>query len=351
MALIRLSSPHVFKANTSAAVMRQVLLATLPAIFAMTLFFGWGTLIQITLAMLLALAFETICLLLRKRSLRFFLTDGSALVTAVLLGLAIPPFAPWWVMAVGIFSAIVLAKHLYGGLGNNPFNPAMVAYALLLISFPVEMTRWTLPFVLQGDGWQVASFADTLRLIFMSMEPVWLDTLTGATPLDALKNRGGMTTEEVWRSSAVLSQGVFAWYAVSGAYLMGGIYLLYRKIFTWHAPVAMLATLFIMASLVYGIDPYNYADPFVHLGVGATMMGAFFIATDPVSCATSNKGKIIFGIGVGLLVYVIRTWGNYPDAVAFAILLMNLAAPFIDLYTQPRSYGHARARMGIKDKG
>lgn len=348
MALIHLSSPHVSKANATARVMRLVLLATLPAIVALTLFFGWGSLIQLIIASSSALIFEAICLALRKRPVMFFLRDGSALVTAFLIALAIPPFAPWWVVVIGTFSAIVVAKHLYGGLGNNPFNPAMVAYALLLISFPVEMTQWNAPFVLLGDHWHVlASFKESLVIIFSGINHGLIDAYTGATPLEVLKHRSGMTTEEVWRNNSVLSQGVFAWYGISAAWFMGGIFLIYRKVFTWHAPFSMLATLFILSSLFYAGDPSNFADPFLHLGVGATMMCAFFIATDPVSGATSNKGKVVFGIGVGALIYVIRTWGSYPDAAAFAILLMNLAAPFIDHYTQPRSYGHAKANRGL----
>lgn len=346
MSLIRLSSPHVYRANSTANVMRLVLLAMLPGILAMTVFFGWGTLIQIAWAGLLALGFEAAVLKLRKRPVLFHLNDGSALVTALLLAVAIPPFAPWWLTLVGIFVAIALAKHLYGGLGQNPFNPAMVAYALLLISFPVEMTRWTEPFVLHGDGWQIASLADTFKAIFSSTQTLWYDSFTGATPLDEIRHRGGLTTEEAWRQSQVLSHGIGAWHAVSAAWLMGGIFLLYRKIITWHAPISMLVALALCASLFFGFDPDNYADPFFHLSTGATMLAAFFIITDPVSSATSNRGRILFGASIGILIFIIRTWGNYPDGVAFAVLLMNLAAPFIDLYTQPRSYGHGKANKG-----
>ncbi|MBA4502342.1 electron transport complex subunit RsxD [Marinobacterium marinum] len=346
MSLIRMSSPHVYKSNTTSNVMRLVLIATLPGITALTVFFGWGTLIQILWAGVLALAFEATILKLRHRPPGLYLRDGSALVTALLLAVAIPPFAPWWVTAVGVFVAIVIAKQLYGGLGQNPFNPAMVAYALLLISFPVEMTRWTAPFALNGDGWPIASFVDTLGAIFGSAESLWYDSFTGATPLDELRHRGGLTTEEAWRQSQVLSVGIGAWYAVSAAWLMGGIFLLYRKIITWHAPLSMLLALMICAGMFYGFDPDNYASPFFHLGTGATMLAAFFIITDPVSSATSNRGRIIFGASIGILIFIIRTWGNYPDGVAFAVLLMNLAAPFIDLYSQPRSYGHTTANKG-----
>lgn len=350
MSLIRLSSPHVYKANSTANVMRLVMLAMLPGILAMTVFFGWGTLVQIVWAGLLALGFEAAILKLRKRPVLFHLNDGSALVTAMLLAVAIPPFAPWWLTLVGIFVAIVLGKHLYGGLGQNPFNPAMVAYALLLISFPVEMTRWTAPFVLNGEGWQIAPMIDTLKAIFVSADTLWYDSFTSATPLDEIRHRGGLTTEEAWRQSSVLSQGIGAWHAVSAAWLMGGIFLLYRKVITWHAPIAMLVALGLCASMFFGFDPDSYADPFFHLSTGATMLAAFFIITDPVSSATSNRGRIVFGASIGILIFIIRTWGNYPDGVAFAVLLMNLAAPFIDIYTQPRSYGHNKANKGRGDK-
>lgn len=346
MSLIRLSSPYVHKANSTAGVMRLVMLAMLPGILAMTIFFGWGSLIQILWASLLALGFEAAVLRLRKRPLGFYLKDGSAVVTAMLLAVALPPFAPWWLTLVGVFVAIVLAKHLYGGLGQNPFNPAMVAYALLLISFPVEMTRWTAPFVLNGEGWSIAPFLDTLKAIFAATDSGWYDGFTSATPLDEIRHRGGLTTEEVRRQSEVLSQGINAWYAVSAAWFMGGAFLLYRKVITWHAPIAMLVSLGLCSSMFFGFDPDNYTDPLFHLTTGATMLAAFFIITDPVSSATSNRGRLIFGACAGVLIFIIRTWGNYPDGVAFSVLLMNLAAPFIDLYTQPRSYGHTRANKG-----
>ena len=350
MALIRSSSPHLHKMNQTGHVMRLVLMATLPGMAAMTFFFGWGTLINVIWASLLAVGFEAAILKWRNRPVGFVLRDYSALVTAVLLGLALPPFAAWWVTLVGVFVAIVIAKHLYGGLGQNPFNPAMVAYALLLISFPVEMTRWTAPFVMidAESSWSVLSLFDTLSLIFGGIDSAFIDNYTGATPLDALRHRGGLTTEEAWRQVPVLADGIGAWHAVSAAYVMGGVFLLYRKVFTWHAPVAMLGSLTVLSTLFFIVEPDYFADPFFHLTVGGTMLGAFFIATDPVSSATSNKGKIYFGIGIGALIFVIRTWGGYPDAVAFAVLLMNLTAPFIDQYTQPRTYGHAKANRGMK---
>ncbi|WP_290701853.1 electron transport complex subunit RsxD [Amphritea sp.] len=347
MSLIRITSPHAHRSGSTGNVMLTVLLATLPGLAAMTFFFGWGTLIQVIWGTLLAISLEAAVVKLRGRPVSFYLTDYSAVVTAVLLGLALPPFAPWWVMTVGIIVAIVIAKQMYGGMGSNPFNPAMVAYALLLVSFPVQMTSWAAPFVMSGEGWAVLSLSDTLSAIFSSI-PAAIDGHTMATPLDIMRHRGGFTTEEMWTESTLLANGIGAWHAVSAAYVMGGVFLLYRKIFTWHTPVAMLGSLTLISTLFFLIAPDQFPDPFFHLTVGATMLGAFFIATDPVTSATSNKGKLWFGAGIGLLIFIIRTWGNYPDAVAFAVLLMNLCAPFIDQYTQPRSYGHAKPNRGAK---
>jgi electron transport complex protein RnfD len=350
MAFIKISSPHVARPTKTADIMRLVIIATIPGFIAMTFFFGWGTLINTVLAIIVALICEASCIKLRKRPVLFFLKDNSAVLTAILIALALPPFSPWWVTVTAVFVAIVLAKQLYGGLGQNPFNPAMVGYALVLISFPVEMTRWTSPFELSGGSWNILGFSDTLRVIFVGWSETTaafahIDGFSGATPLDTLKHRNGLTTEEVWASSSVMAN-VGAWYAVSLCYFIGGIFLIYRKIFTWHAPITLLITLTLMSAFFFAIDPDRFADPLVHLTTGATMLGAFFIVTDPVSSSTSNRGKIVFAAGIGILVYCVRTWGNYPDAMAFAVMLMNLCAPFIDQYTQPRSYGHKQAKKG-----
>ncbi|EPJ44892.1 MAG: electron transport complex protein RnfD [Osedax symbiont Rs1] len=351
---IRISSPHVQRPTKTADIMRLVIIATLPGLFGMTFFFGWGTLINVVLASVMAISLEAICIKLRRRPVLFYVRDNSALLTAILLALALPPFAPWWVTATAVFVAIVIAKQIYGGLGQNPFNPAMVGYALVLISFPVEMTRWTAPFDLNGNTWEVLGFADTLTVIFGSWQEIiqahpYIDSFTSATPLDTLKHRNGLTVEEVWQSSEVMAN-VGAWYAVSLCYFVGGIFLIYRKIYTWHAPLTLLITLALISAIFFAIDPDNYADPLIHLTTGATMLGAFFIVTDPVSSATSNRGKVVFAAGIAILVYIVRTWGNYPDALAFAVMLMNLCAPFIDQYTQPRSYGYKKPNSGQPSK-
>ncbi|GAA3913043.1 electron transport complex subunit RsxD [Litoribacillus peritrichatus] len=344
MSLLAITSPHMNKSNTRGVgfVMTQVILATVPGILAMTWFFGWGTLINIGFALLVALISEALVLKLRKRPVGFYLKDGSAIVTALLLALAIPPLAPWWLTLVGVAFAIIVAKHMYGGMGFNPFNPAMVAYALLLVSFPVDMTQWVLPET-------APSFIGTFQHIFGL--GVTFDGMTSATPLDAFKHSSNQTLDELFMNTpALMAETLVAWQTVSICFLIGGVYLLARRIYTWHAPVGMLGSLAVMALIFSLYDADTYAPLTFHLLTGATMLGAFFIITDPVTSATSTKGRFIFGIGVGILVYIIRAFGNYPDAVAFAVLLMNFAAPFIDQYSQPRTYGHRKARKGLPKK-
>jgi len=338
---LRLSSPHVTRNNSTAGVMQKVLLALLPGITALTYLFGWGSLIQVLICLISGLVFEALAIWLRRQSISFFLSDYSAAVTAVLLGVSLPPTAPYWVAVVGMLVAIIFGKQVYGGLGNNPFNPAMVAYALLLVSFPVQMTAWIIP------GETLLSLADTTAAIFAAGT---IDGYSGATPLDLIRNRAGLTTSELWIPGSNLSAIAQAYQWVALAWAAGGVALLYLKVFTWHTPISMLASLFVISALFYGYDPDTYLDPVSQLTLGATMLGAFFIATDPVSSATSTKGKLVFGAGIGLLVFVIRTWGNYPDAVAFAVLVLNLAAPMIDQYTQPRAFGHKGVRMGPQGK-
>jgi electron transport complex protein RnfD len=282
-------------------------------------------------------------LALRRRPVMPFLTDGSAAVTAVLLALALPSVAPWWVTAVGTAFAIVVAKHLYGGIGYNPFNPAMVGYVVLLVSFPRAMTVWPAPAELSGD-W--VGLQQALGIAFFgSPGDVPLDALTGATPLDYMKLKLGvnLTVPEVMAGpifGAVAGRG---WEWVAGGFLLGGLWLLFRRVISWQIPVAMLGSLFVLALVFAAVDPGRYPTPMFHLFSGGAILGAFFIATDPVSAATTLRGRLVFGAGIGVLTYVIRTWGGYPDAVAFSVLLMNIAAPTIDYYTQPRVFGHPRA--------
>lgn len=335
------SSPHVHNPASVSSVMLQVNLALLPALVAYTWLFGWGVLFNILIASVTALLSEGVIMRLRGYPVLATLGDGSALLTALLLAIALPPLAPWWLIAIGTGFAIVFAKQLYGGLGYNPFNPAMIGYVLLLISFPLEMTSWGAPLGLREHG---LSLGETAAYVFNGILPTAtaLDSLSMATPLDAIKTQLGLeyTIEEITKSPIFGRFGGNGWEIVNGLILLGGLWMLWRRIITWHVPVAMLGTLFLLSGLVHLINPEHYAGPLFHLASGGALLGAFFIATDPVSGATSNYGRLIFGAGAGLLVYIIRTWGGYPDGVAFSVLLMNMAAPTIDYYTRPRVFGH-----------
>ncbi|GAA6152009.1 electron transport complex subunit RsxD [Pseudoteredinibacter isoporae] len=346
MSFLRASSPHAHGRIDTRSVMRTVILATLPGLAALTYFFGPGSLLNIMLALLFCLAAEAAILALRKRPLSFYLQDYSAAVTAVLLGLALPPYCPWWVVAVASLSAIVLAKQLYGGMGYNPFNPAMVGYVVVLISFPLQMSQWPAPLPLAE---QLPSISAALQHVFTGEG---LDAYTSATALDIVKQNNSQLMSQVYADNALLRTGALAgagWEWVNLGFLMGGLYLLYKKVFTWHAPVSMLAALSLCALLGYDAGSSQSGGSLtLHLFSGATMLGAFFIVTDPVSSTVSTRGRLIFGAAIGALVYIIRVLGNYPDAIAFAVLLMNFAAPFIDYYTVPRSYGHDKARRATE---
>jgi Na+-translocating ferredoxin:NAD+ oxidoreductase subunit D len=312
-------APHVVAGYTVPRVMFQVLLALVPVLAVQVYLFGPGPLRLVAVACVTALACEALALALRRRSSQAALRDGSVLVTAALLPLAVPPLLPWWLIAFGTAVAVLIGKHAYGGLGQNPFNPAMVGYAVLLVSFPLEMTRWPVP----GPEW---------------------DALTGATALDALRTglRQGYTMEEVRAGAGFGRVGAAGAEWVNLAALAGGAWLLARRIIRWHIPVGVLAGLAVPAALAHGLDPGAHAGATFHLASGAAMLGAFFIATDPVSAATSDRGRLIYGAGIGLLTWIIRSWGGYPDGVAFAVLLMNLAVPLLDRGTVPRIHGQSR---------
>lgn len=349
MAFFKITSPHTTRALSTGNVMQQVMLATLPGVAVMTFFFGIGTLLNIFLACVFAILFETIALYMRNKPIAFYLKDYSAIVTAVLLGICLPPYAPWWLIATGMFFSIIVAKQLYGGLGYNPFNPAMVGYVVLLISFPLDMSQWVAPSAL-NEG-VIPSFSQAIQKVFLNKEllisqSINVDGYTAATPLELMRQTDGLTIANLYERYPLFNQGFFAglaWEWVNIAFLLGGIYLLYKRIFTWHAPLSMLVTITVLSAVFYdGGSSSSFGSPLFHLFSGATMFGAFFIITDPVSSAVSTKGRMIFGALIGVIIFLIRSFGNYPDGVAFAVLLLNFAAPFIDYYTKPRTYGHSK---------
>lgn len=328
------SSPHSSGALSVGAVMQTVLLATLPGVLALTWFFGPGTLVNVLFGTLIALTTEYGALRLRQRDPMPALRDYSAVVTAVLLCIALPPYSPWWLITLGVAASLLLGKHVFGGLGHNPFNPAMVGYVVLLISFPVPMSSWAPP---RGT----AAVPGVIDAVLALLAPGRYDGTTMATPLDLLRQSKGLMFQDLLAQHPQLSSRAgIGWEWVNLGFLAGGLWLLKKRIFTWHAPAAMLGTLACCALIGYddGSSQSGGSIAF-HLLSGATMFGAFFIITDPVSSAVSNRGRLVFGALIGLLTYLIRTGGNYPDGVAFAVLVLNFAAPLIDRYTIPSVYG------------
>ncbi|PAY02996.1 electron transport complex subunit RsxD [Pseudoalteromonas sp. HM-SA03] len=349
MKLTMASSPHNHSHKSVNKIMMTVMAACIPGILVQTYYFGFGVLIQLALALITASLAEALVLKLRGRAIWPSLSDGSAWLTAVLLAISIPPLAPWWITVIGAFFAIAIVKQLYGGLGFNLFNPAMAAYVLLLISFPVQMTSWS---PIQALTLESLSFVDQLAMIFTESTSqdvtldVWragvIDGATGATPLDSVKTAvsQGLTVNEAMNKQGFGALAGLGWQYVNLAFLLGGLYLLKAKVINWHIPVAFIASLGLASAIGYIIAPESEPGTLFHLLSGGAMLGAFFIATDPVSASTTNLGRLIYGAAIGLTVYVIRQFGGYPDAVAFAVVIMNMAVPLIDHYTQPRTYGH-----------
>lgn len=336
-------SPYLSNAPSVSTIMLKVLLALVPGIFAYVWIYGGGILVTITLATVTALASEAALLKIRKRPIKPYLSDLSAVVTAWLLALALPPIAPWWMIVVGTLFAIVVAKQLYGGLGYNPFNPAMVGYAVLLISFPLIMTKWPAPLLLAQTK---LGFFDQLQFIFSNILPndVKVDAITSATPLDYLKTQLKLNHEVAGIAQAPIfgTFGAKGGEVVTAAYLLGGLYLIQQRIISWHLPTAFLAAIAAISIIFYAINPAHFANPMFHLASGASLLAAFFIITDPVSGPTTPRGKLYFAAGAGILTYLIRVYGGYPDGVAFSVLIMNMCVPLIDALTQPRVFGHPK---------
>jgi len=336
------SSPYIQNNESISQMMLAVMFALIPGTLVYIHFFGWGVMVNIVVAVITALICEATILKIRKRPIKPFIYDGTAVLTAILLALALPTLTPWWLAALGSAFAIIIAKHLYGGMGYNPFNPAMVGYAMLLIAFPKEMTAW-----IPAETHGLDAF-DTIKYSLFETLPAGLsyDAITMATPLDSIKTQLslGYTLDEIQTANATLFGNIagYGWEWINIMYLIGGIILISIRVISWHIPVAMLGSLALMAMLFNFADADSYAPISFHLFGGAAMLGAFFIATDPVSAAASNRGRLIYGAGIGVLIYVIRTWGGYPDAIAFSVLLMNMAVPMIDYYTKPRVFGESR---------
>lgn len=301
-------------------VMRELIVVLLPAIIAMFYAFGWGVVLNISIAIVSAFLAESLVLRLRRIPL-YVLRDGSTVVTALLLALALPPHLPWWITAIASVCAVVIGKQLYGGLGNNLFNPAMVGYAIVIIAYPLHLTVWP-------DAALLNARFDLLSAIDYATKASgenYITRLTGATPLDLWRHTFG------WNPRLPID--TLHWNIINLCFLTGGLWLLLRGIISWHVPCAVLATLAVLAML-FPVSLSPLSSAYLHLSCGATMVGAFFIATDPVTAPRHAKMKLLFGIGIGVLIFIIRRAGSYADGIAFAVLIMNMFVPLMDRYAK-----------------
>ena len=337
-----MSGPYVRKEKSVTRTMTLVMVALVPATAYGLYLYGWPAIILFTTAIVSALLFEIISLMIAKKPIIRFASDGSAMLTAWLLAISLPPWAPWWIAVIGSAMAIIVGKHVFGGLGQNVFNPAMVGRVVLLLSFPLEMTAFVQPTPLFSVD--APTFLEGMRIVFGGSS---IDAYTGATVLDSVKTAVGQGgTVQDW---VVGQQGLSAWLAGNNAgsmaegadilLLIGGMMLVFTRVIRWFIPVATLISIAVISTVFNLIDPANYPDATVHLFAGSAVLGAFFIATDPVTSPTSPKGQLFFGAMLGILIYLIRTWAQYPEGMSFAILLMNAVTPLINRYMRPRIFG------------
>ncbi len=320
-------SPHVFAKRDTTRIMSDVVLALMPALAVSVWVFGWGVLAVTVVSVASCVVFEW---LVQKYLLKGPATIGnlSAVVTGVLLAFNLPPSIPLWLVMLGAFVAIAVAKMTFGGLGRNPFNPALVGRVFLLIAYPVQMT--TFPAVATLSG---------------------VDAATGATPLALAKAtlKGGGSVSDVMAQLNVtdllvgFKSGSFGEVAAV-ALLLGGLYLIVSKVISWHVPVAVLGTMAVFSAILWFVAPESYMPPMFHLLTGGALLGALFMATDYSTSPMTHRGGIIFGVGIGLLTIIIRLWGAYPEGMSFAILIMNAAVPLINKYVKPAHFGVNKKR-------
>ncbi|MFH0842669.1 MAG: RnfABCDGE type electron transport complex subunit D [Bacteroidota bacterium] len=318
-------SPHAHGKETTQKLMFGVVLALLPSLFTSVFYFGWGAIIVASVSVASCLLFEY---LIQKFIFKnpITITDGSALVTGLLLAFNVPSNLPVFIVVIGAFISIAVAKMTFGGLGNNPFNPALVGRVFMLISFPVQMTSWAVP----------KGFATS-----------YADAVTGATPLAVVKEglKNGEPLQQLLAQIPTPSQmflgnmGGSMGEVAAVALLIGFIWLLYKKIITWHIPVSVIGSLLIFTAILWLVNPEKNASPLFHLLAGGVLLGAIFMATDYVTSPMNPLAMIIYGCGIGILTVIIRVWGAYPEGVSFAILIMNAFVPLMNTYIKPKRFG------------
>lgn len=353
--VIEKSGPFTHGPNNVSRTMFTVLAALAPATLYNLWLFGWPAIFLFVVTMLACVVFEAGCVRWGGGNADKAIGDGSVLITGWLLALSLPPWAPWWVAVVASFFAVCLAKHAFGGLGQNVFNPAMIGRVVVLVSFPVQMTAFTAPKPLFTPG--SPSFSEALHFTFG--RGVSLDGISTASPLGLVKTELSKGTPVAETMAHVPSLGDMMIGFHPGSMgetalpliLLGGLFLMWRKIISWHVPVSMLATLFVMGTVFSAVDPTRFATGTFHLLSGASFLGAFFIATDYVTSPVSKKGQLVFGFGVGLLTWIIRTFAGYPEGVAFAVLLMNALTPIIDQQFRPRVFGRTAKGEPLPARG
>ena len=347
------SAPHTHSMFTVSRTMVAVMVCMTPATGYGLYHFGWPAVLLFLTTVLAALVFEFLCLAISGKPIARFLTDGSAVLTGWLVAMTLPPWAPWWVGVVGAGIAIIIAKHAFGGLGQNIFNPAMVARAMLLVALPVQMTQWVVPME-YGDG---PSFVDAMVITFGAGAPI--DALSSASTLADVKSGldAGRPLSEILAQTDTIGAQFHG--AVTGSLgetsamllLGGGLCLVLLRIITIVIPLSVLGALLVCSGLAWVIDPNQFPPPTLHIVSGSVMLCAFFIATDYVTSPVTGAGKAIYGIGIGALIFIIRSWGSFPEGVAFAVLLMNACTPLIDIYIRPRIFGRTRAGKPLEIGG
>lgn len=340
------SGPFGHVPNSVQKTMTLVLAALVPATLFNIWLFGWPALLLFLVTVGSCVAIEAACLYVAGKPLQPSLNDGSAVLTGWLLAMSLPPWAPWWVALIAAIFAIWMAKHLYGGLGQNVFNPAMIGRVAVLISFPVQMTAFVAPKPLFSEG--APGLMESFGIIFG--ETVNMDTISSASALNFVKtelSRGIPVSESVAKTPGLMDM-VLGFHAGSMGetsallVLAGGLFLLSRKVISWHIPVGVIGSLVVMATVFNVVNPDRFASGAFHLFSGATFLGAFFIATDYVTSPVSKQGQLVYGVGIGVLTWVIRTFAGYPEGMAFAVLLMNSLTPVIDHHVRPRTFGRTR---------
>ncbi len=316
------SSPHIHGGESIPRIMYSVVVALIPAMFVGVYLFGFQALAIILLSVVASMATEAGAQRMMGRKVS--ISDGSAVITGILLALNLPPTVPWWLVVTGSAIAIVIGKQIYGGLGYNPFNPVLVARVILLISFPVQMTNWVKPTPLFSRA---------------------IDVVTTATPLGEMKTHlllknslEGFTMGELWNPFIGNIGGCIGETSVI-ALLLGAGFLLYRGYISWHIPITFIGTVFILSGFFWLINPDQYMNPLFHILTGGLMLGAFYMATDMVTSPVTARGMMVFGAGCGVITIIIRLFGGYPEGVSYSILLMNAATPLIDRYTRPMTFG------------